>query len=384
MSEEHEIEVRFLSLPPSSCYNKREYICGSSSVGRASPCQGEGRGSESRLPLTTLLARPRPHSKNMNLIQYLTPTNLAQEKERFFASKSYNPQLEYRWQEPEVREWVREKEDLQSLFAALNTQNADEVQQVASEYFDTALIPSFLEEAKRITSHVPERLPAQPIQNVVTAFKEAFSFFGLAEHSVEILDQHGFNFRPVSQEKKIVVSRYLNLDFFSIDGEVKHEMVHILRYENGKTNGIPPALDYLPTEEGLATYCQDYTGQHGESSLFQHAAEYSMTEVSLQSSLRDTITYLQDLGFSPELAWQRAIRHKFGFRDTSLPGDIMKPSMYFYHQQKIKALSQEEKYRLFVGKIARRQLPEYEKYDGKISLEKLQEFYTFPEEENDK
>ena len=28
------------------------YICGNSSVGRAQPCQGWGRGSESRFPLT--------------------------------------------------------------------------------------------------------------------------------------------------------------------------------------------------------------------------------------------------------------------------------------------------------------------------------------------
>ncbi len=31
--------------------------CGSSSVGRAQPCQGWGRGSESRLPLFFLVAR---------------------------------------------------------------------------------------------------------------------------------------------------------------------------------------------------------------------------------------------------------------------------------------------------------------------------------------
>lgn len=33
------------------------FFCGSSSVGRASPCQGEGRESESRLPLHVLYSR---------------------------------------------------------------------------------------------------------------------------------------------------------------------------------------------------------------------------------------------------------------------------------------------------------------------------------------
>ena len=33
------------------CSSDKEEICGNSSVGRAQPCQGWGRGSESRFPL---------------------------------------------------------------------------------------------------------------------------------------------------------------------------------------------------------------------------------------------------------------------------------------------------------------------------------------------
>ena len=53
MSEEHQMRVR---LTPSAQNQQGKHVyhvatCGSSSVGRASRCQREGRGFESRLPL---------------------------------------------------------------------------------------------------------------------------------------------------------------------------------------------------------------------------------------------------------------------------------------------------------------------------------------------
>ena len=82
-----------------------------------------------------------------------------------------------------------------------------------------------------------------------------------------------------------------------------------------------------------------------------------------------------ELGFSKELAWQRSVRHKFGFTDTKKPGDIMKPAMYFYHEQKIKALTDDERWRLFMGKIRIEELKDYPEYKGIVPLLKLKEFY---------
>jgi hypothetical protein len=316
----------------------------------------------------------------MNLIAYLTPTNLASEKERFFSSHQYNPIFRYIWDEPEALEWSQQNLKTQKLAQALKNQDSQAIQQVAEDLFETKITPELLTSAKQITSVVPSKNQTEPIEKIVMAFEKAFAFLGLDGYCVEIVDQHGFNFRPIAQQKKVVVSRHLNCDFFSVDGEVKHELTHIIRYENGQYNHISIAENYLPTEEGLATYCQDYAGHNGQNSLFQHAAEYTMTEVSLTSSLREVTQYLQEIGFSKELAWQRAIRHKFGFRDTSSAGDIMKPSMYFLHEQLVKQLQTDEKYRLFVGKITKKQLLDFPTYQGKIPLQKLQEFYTLGKE----
>ncbi len=315
----------------------------------------------------------------MNLISYLTPINLGDEKERFFASNTYNPQLRYLHDELEVIDWVNTRPELQDFVNAIRSQDSFQIQQAASDLFDTKISPEILDLAKQIISIKPEKVPQKlnRIEEVVNAFSQAFRTLGLDGYTIEISDQHGFNFRPSAKDKKITVSKHLNLDFFSIDGEVKHELVHILRYENGKYNNIAVAENYLPTEEGLATYSQDYAGENGRVSLFQHAAEYTMTEVALKGSLRDVTDYLESIGFSKELAWQRAIRHKFGFVDTSKPGDIMKPSMYFYHQQIIKELTLDEKYRLFVGKITKDQLNEFTTYQGLVSLDRLYEMYDW-------
>jgi hypothetical protein len=311
----------------------------------------------------------------MNLIKFITPTNLAAEKEKFLASPSYDPVFTYAWDSPAAQTWAAKKEKYRYLTSALLEQDMSRIVAVAQELFATKITPDLLTLAQELTKQAPDALPFTPLPEVVDAFAAAFKFLGLPEYSVEIVDTHGFNFRPMPRHKKVAMSRYINLDFFSLDGELKHELVHVIRYENGKYNRISAATQHLPTEEGLAAYCQDYLGQEGHSALFQHAAEYAATKVALRGSLREVIEYFLSIGFSPELAWQRAVRHKFGWQNTAEPGDIMKPSMYFYHEQLIRKLSDDERWRLFVGKISVDQLPQHPLYHGRIPLKKLRYFY---------
>lgn len=313
----------------------------------------------------------------MNLIKLLTPTNLALEKEKFFTTHHYHPQFTYNWENVSAKSWIETRPKYTQLYQSLVEQDYSQIVKNTSVLFATHLTDKLTAEAQRIVSLTPHRFPRQSIELVVEAFSNTFNFLDLRDYSIAVVDQHGFNFRPEPSQKRIVMSMHANFDFFSIDSEVKHELTHIIRYENGKHNNIQASHGYLPTEEGLATYCQDYAGKGGHVSLFQHAAEYAVTTVGLRSSLADMIDYLQDLGFSKELAWQRAIRHKFGWIDTAQPGDIMKPSMYFYHQEIIKRLTDAERYRLFVGKISVDELDQYPTYKGIIPLEKLQEFYQW-------
>lgn len=98
--------------------------------------------------------------------------------------------------------------------------------------------------------------------------------------------------------------------------------------------------------------------------------------IGRNGSFVNMIEYLTRHGFSKELAWQRVLRHKLGFKDTSLSGDNMKSSMYFFHSQKIKKLTDEERLRLLVGKIRVDELEKYPLYKGILPKEKLVDFYN--------
>ncbi len=310
----------------------------------------------------------------MNIISYLNPTNLGEEKEKTFQSDSYNPQLSYNWDEEEIKKWLLKEPEYVSFAQAIQTQNSNEIKKEGEKAFSTNMDSKLLNGAKVIVKQVPKSFKTPEIEVVAQAFEQAFAFFNF-DYSIEVSEAHGFNFRPVHEEKKIVLSRHLNMQYFSLDGEIKHELLHIIRYVNTISASIPFSTNYLPTEEGLATYFQDYIGEDGNSSLFQHASEYVMTEISLSGSLQNVVAFLQTVGFSKELAWQRAIRHKFGIKDTSKPGDNMKPSMYYYWQQKIKSISDSEKLRLLSGKVRLDELNKYPEYSGAIPIEKLIEFY---------
>ena len=54
----------------------------------------------------------------------------------------------------------------------------------------------------------------------------------------------------------------------------------------------------------------------------------------------------------------------------------MKPSMYFFHEQNIRSLTDEERLRLLVGKIRKDELEKYSEHKGKLPKEKLKSYYV--------
>lgn len=220
----------------------------------------------------------------------------------------------------------------------------------------------------------PPSIERPEIEDFIKGFVKAFDYFDL-NYRIEVTKQAGFNFRPMYKTKTLLFSELADFQFFDVEGEVRHELVHIIRYENGRFNKIPKSVNYLPTEEGLATLMHD-SSTNGHSSQFQHAGEYMASYIATQGFLQDVYEYLESIEFPKELAWQRAIRHKFGFIDTSKPGSIMKPAMYFCHSQKLKRLDKNSLLKLFIGKISAEDAKKYSKYIGIIDEDKLKTFYN--------
>lgn len=306
-----------------------------------------------------------------NLISLITPTNLDSERDKFFSSSSYNPTFRYVWQD--AGSSVKFRSPLkQSLWSAIRTQDHSLIVESAKQFFEIDLDQNTIESAKKAAAS--RGLVSRGSANeYVDLFRQALSEFDIEDINVMITDQPGFNARPDHIAKTVTISRHIQFSYFSMEGGVHHELAHILRYRNGEYNRIRRSPNYLPTEEGLASWCQD--NANDDNGLAQHAMEYLASDIGLRGNLRDIYDTLIDLGMSPDLSWKRASRHKFGFVDTSQPGDIFKPAMYYANELKVAALSQDERLRLFVGKIALSDLQAHPSYTGIWSAEKLVKYF---------
>lgn len=307
----------------------------------------------------------------MNILKLLTPTNLAEEKEKFFSNNQYNPEFQYLWEEEKIE---NDSDYLlkTALYEAVLEQDNEKIIKAAQEYFAVD-IESEHSNAIFDLGREYEKVEAFELDELVDAYRQAFRYFEL-EHEIAVNDHLGYGIRPQHKQQKLYISKAYSYQYMDIDGSVKHEMAHVIRYENGRYNGIKRSPDYLPTEEGLATYVQDYTPEL-KSSLFQHAAEYEASRVGVQGSLRDIFDHFISLGFDKDLAWQRAARHKFGFKDTKSPGDIIKPAMYYFNARRILKLDPNQIVKLFIGKIGIDQALEQKEYKGRFKKDKICDFF---------
>jgi hypothetical protein len=160
-------------------------------------------------------------------------------------------------------------------------------------------------------------------------------------------------------------------EFYSVEGLVNHELVHIIRAVNGKYNHIQPQIGYLATDEGLASLVQDKMLDCVTTSSFQHALEYLAAQVASENGFIEVFKFLKVHGCSGESAWLRGIRQKYGICDTSMAGSLLKSGMSFYYELLLKQFTSEELIRLFVGKIPTTMLSEYPKYVGQIAEDKV-------------
>lgn len=308
-----------------------------------------------------------------NLVSLITPTNLHEEKEKFLGSHTYNPVFRYSWQDHPVEETKFKNPLKNDLFCAVTNQDNKDISSAAMRLFEVKIEDDVLNEAQRLASVKGEKSKGSA-EEYARLTRDGLDYFGLNDVVVVLTDQAGFNARPYHKSKKILVSTHIQFEYFSMEGGVHHELVHTIRYYNGLYNKLEPSLSYLPTEEGLASWCQDNT--NSDNGLAQHAMEYVATHVGLSGgTLRDIYECFRGFGASSELAWKRAIRHKFGFVDTSNPGDIVKPAMYYANEIKISELSTDEKLRLFVGKISLGELEGYPNYMGRWNPDQLVNYF---------
>lgn len=275
----------------------------------------------------------------MKFLSQLIPANLQEEKQKFFADNTYNPQFIYSEPVPEhkLKKYPTPDSALVNLAEKIVTAHREEV--------------------------IGERSNADP-EKILTNEQ-------VTRKSVQFLKIHGLDQKiKIKWSSSFITRATMNEEFLKLKSDAVftekdtismlfHEVgTHALRrlnYEKQpwflkrKKYGFS---DHLETEEGLAVL-------HGllvmnNKSLFSTAARFLAVEKGLTMTFAELWQYLEHYFPDHERRWTAVLRQKRGVTDTRNPSIFMKDALYFSGSVKISKWLSENNFdpsNLYFGKL---------------------------------
>ncbi len=250
----------------------------------------------------------------MSVISDLIPTNLNEEKEKFFLDNSYNPQFVY---ENEVsKEKLYEYGKPNKKYLELSKHILDET------YFGRNEHDLNMMEGPLMTQSYTEK-----------AIK-TFLHMHQLHKKYKVTWSSSFISRTTINKDTVKLKLPANFRKEGLLGMLYHEIgTHALRnlnYEKQpwyKRKNKFGFSNYLRTEEGLATLHSLIPHAHKSAftSAIRHLAVYYAQNSSFSETWRKLGKFVQD----PERRWTVTIRQKRGLTDTSKPGGFTKDLVYF-------------------------------------------------------
>jgi hypothetical protein len=249
----------------------------------------------------------------MSLIKKLTPINLLEEKEKFFADESYNPQFIY-------------EENVPPETLLKYGQPRKEYAQLATEILDKAFYKK--DETDLIKLEGVE-LTQEEVTNKIVKFLEMHRL----ENRYKIIWSSSFISRTTITSDSIKLRLPVNFRQKGLVGMLYHEIgTHALRRVNyeeqpwfKKKNQLK-FKNYLLTEEGLSVLHslipQSLQLAYKPASFY--LTSYFAQTHSFAELWQEMKKYIPD----PEKRWIRVIRQKRGLEDTSQPGGFTKDLVY--------------------------------------------------------
>jgi hypothetical protein len=319
--------------------------------------------------------------KELDLFADVTPTNIGEEKEKFFfelnRGEVYNPKFTYKFN--------RTLSDITKLEAAFqytpkdpiisqNYQGHFEREKVWIKTFIHRNEPNFPELLSRLyplpseqyTFMAKQILMVEEIEDDLgndetlsaeeakVIFENTLKSAGYEGWSV-ILKPIGAKAMVSSLRRELTIREGNYFKTSEIERLKVHEIhTHIKRYENGIKqpyalfrHGFP---NYLETEEGLAIYNEYVNNLLRMSDLKKYALRVLACLWADQGSLFDVYTKLTEFTTIND-SWEIAMRVKRGLIDTAEKGGFYKDQLYFKGYQKVKNLTPECREKLWIGKV---------------------------------
>jgi len=309
-------------------------------------------------------------------LYYIEPVNREQQKEEFLLTKSENPSFKYRELEYDPKEMEHELGLIEIPSGSFGKIFQKKKRNILLEnrVIENRGDENIVREATTIIHGIPDKklvayadellrkIPNTEFTKTVSSdiikgsLEDTLVKNGLTDWKVEFSDKKLTIVYPTL--KKITISE--NRKFANMDAErlAVHEVgVHILRSANGYLQplkifgfGLP---GYLPTEEGLTSYFEEYTGNTNEEIKRDHAGRViAVDSVCNQLDFRRTFDRLKNYGFTIDQSWNLAVRAHRG-------GGYIKDHVYLDGYLKVKEYANANgDFRiLYVGKVGLGDLP---------------------------
>jgi len=325
----------------------------------------------------------------IKLLYHLKPLNLKEEREKFFASKKYNPQFTYpdlKFDPYTMRADLKQIEVDDSPYGKLFADKKEEVLHKVN-LLEKRGTGDFMECSIKLYGYPKKKLVAdakREMKAIIKEFSQKGERLSLDDESGDGRDSDwaAKEFNKVFKKYKIdwkakikedLVSRciagkknalFLRKDAMFSEARMKalvaHEIeTHILSAENGKRQPYMifnrGTANYLETQEGLAIYNTN-TVLEDDPEFFNvvpHAIVMA-TEVGKKGTFREIYDFVKGLGFSEEKSFRIALKLKRGLEDTSQPGVFTKDYIYYKGYRDIQdyVKSGGDLQDLYIGKIS--------------------------------
>lgn len=276
----------------------------------------------------------------MSLLSLLTPQNLFEERTKFFADPSYNPQFIYEDDIPEDELAVYGVPQARYIKLAKKIVKVAYSEQTEAE----------LDEArgKELTK-----------EDVTKKIKLFLKMHGL-EKRFGIIWSSSFVARTSINSTTIKLRLPVNFREEDLLGMLYHEIgTHGIRrinyeqqpwFKKKKKYGFS---SYLKTEEGLAILHALFplTNKLAYSSALRYLAVAEAQEGSFVHTYQYLSQYIKD----PDRCWTATFRQKRGLSDSSLPGGYTKDLVYFEGMVDVWSFIKEHDFKiddLYLGKLA--------------------------------
>jgi hypothetical protein len=318
-----------------------------------------------------------------------TPTNLDEEKKKFFASDDYNPNFTYRIVDnknakifselaslkgivdvdPRISDFYMElieaKKEMDQLMNLVG--NNYQFTKIAKRRFKRPTPILFRNACRVLRGRVGNYELKKEVtkdrtlhfEEIKDLFEKALKAYGLDDWTVnESINIHKNGIKVGVKRREILMDRNITKKASSISKSIVHEMVHIMRSYNGALTGYealskPNIASYLDVEEGLAVYTEEMMGVMKYRDLKKSAARVWAIYIGEELSFREL--YDAALAFTPRnTAFDLVYRIKRGLGDTSMPGVYGKDIAYFRGFRRVRKKCESDKTlynKLFAGKI---------------------------------